>query len=260
VLGHCRASARAGHAAPPSLAAVEMERWRLRVLSVLLPQLAAHVPHVCHALTVQSTGHAPVLHGVVVSVSGHAAPAPRVGLSTPRVRCAVPPSQVSEHAAQLDHASTMQLAGGTASEDVGAVAGDDGGESVGVGAAEEGIAVDGVAVDGVAVDGAAVDGVAVVGGAVVGVDDGAGLPLGEVGTGVVGLGVGVCVGAELGAGVGVDVGAGVGAEVGAGVGVDVGAGVGTDVITDSPTKTSTAKRFVLPLVYGTELAVGESGP
>ena len=128
VIVHCRASAREGHAAPPSLAAVEMERSRLRVLSVLLPQLAAHAPHVCHALTVQSTGHAAGLHGVVVSVSGHAAPAPTVGLSTPRARWEVPPSQVTEHAAQLDHASTMQLAGGT----VGADVGDDGGKIVGV--------------------------------------------------------------------------------------------------------------------------------
>jgi hypothetical protein len=40
----------------------------------------------------------------------------------------VPPSQLTEHAAQLDHASTMQLAGCTVSEDVG----DDGGKVVGV--------------------------------------------------------------------------------------------------------------------------------
>ena len=154
-----------------------------------LPQLAAHAPHVCHALTVQSTGHAAGLHGVVVSVSGHAAPAPTVGLSTPRARWDVPPSQVTEHAAQLDHASTMQLAGGTVG------AGDDGGEIVS-------IAADGAAVEGVAVDGVAVDGV----------DVGARLPPGEVGTGVVGLGVGTGVGVELGAGVGADVGAALGLE------------------------------------------------
>jgi hypothetical protein len=46
--------------------------------------------------------------------------------------------------------------------------------------------------------------------------------------------------------VGVEFGTGVGAELGAGVGADVGAGVGVDVMTDSPTKTSTANRFVLP--------------
>jgi hypothetical protein len=145
VLEHCRASARAGHAAPPSLAAVEMERKRLRVLSVLLPQLAAHAPHVCHALTAQSTGHASVLHGVVVSVSGHAAPAPRVGLSTPRVRCTVPPSQVTEHAAQLDHASTMQLAGGTVGAGVGAEVGAGVGAELGAGVGVEvgtGVGVD----------------------------------------------------------------------------------------------------------------------
>jgi hypothetical protein len=151
------------------------------MLSVLLPQLAAHAPHVCHALTVQSTGHASVLHGVVVSVSGHAAPAPTVGLSTPRVRCTVPPSQVTEHAAQLDHASTMQLAGCSVSEDVG----DDRGEIVGVGS-RDGIAVEGAAVEGVTVEGGAVDGVAVDG-----VDVGMRVSPGEVGTGVVGLGVGV---------------------------------------------------------------------
>jgi hypothetical protein len=130
------------------------------VLSVLLPQLVVHVPHVCHALTVQSTGHASVLHGFAASVSGHVAPVPTVGLSRPRVRYDVPPSHVTEHAAQLDHASTMQLTAGTVGEDVGA--GDAGGKGVGVGK-RDGIAVDGAAVDGSTVDGVAVDGIAVAG-------------------------------------------------------------------------------------------------
>ena len=58
----------------------------------------------------------------------------------------------------------------------------------------------------------------------------------------------------------VDVGAGVGVEVGAGVGVELGAGVGTAVGETPPVNFSTAKRFVLPIVYGTLLPVGASGP
>jgi hypothetical protein len=50
------------------------------------------------------------------------------------------------------------------------------------------------------------------------------------------------------------VGANVGVRV---VGVAV---VGTAVGETPPVNTSTAKRFVLPLMYGTELAVGASGP
>ena len=56
---------------------------------------------------------------------------------------------------------------------------------------------------------------------------------------------------------GVEVGAGVNVAV---VGVEVGAGVGVDVMTDSPTKTSTANRFVLPKLYGVVDNPGASGP
>jgi hypothetical protein len=49
-----------------------------------------------------------VLHRLAVKVSGHTAPLPTVGLSTPRVRDAVPPPHVTEQVAQLDQAPTVQ--------------------------------------------------------------------------------------------------------------------------------------------------------
>ncbi len=59
-------------------------------------------------LVMQSTGQTSVLHGLAVKVSGHTAPLPTVGLSTPRVRDAVPPAHVTEQVAQLDQAPIMQ--------------------------------------------------------------------------------------------------------------------------------------------------------
>ncbi len=59
-------------------------------------------------LVTQSTGQTSVLHGLAVKVSGHRPPLPTVGLSTLRMRDAVPPAHVTEQVAQLDQAPTMQ--------------------------------------------------------------------------------------------------------------------------------------------------------
>jgi hypothetical protein len=79
----------------------------------------------------QSTGQTSVLHDLAVKVSGHIAPMLTVGLSTLRVRDAVPPSQETEHAAQLDQAPIMQS---TASID-----GENDGTVVGAGVGEVGL-------------------------------------------------------------------------------------------------------------------------
>ena len=87
-------------------------------------------------LVTQSTGQTSVLHGLAVKVSGHTAPLPTVGLSTPRVRDAVPPSHVSEHVAQLDQAPTMQstacIEGEIVGDGVGEGVADGVGEGVGL--------------------------------------------------------------------------------------------------------------------------------
>ncbi len=80
----------------------------------------------------QSTGQTSVLHGLAVTVSGHTAPLPTVGLSTPRVRDVVPPSHVSEHAAQLDQAPIMQSTAWIEGETDGIVSGAGVGEAVGL--------------------------------------------------------------------------------------------------------------------------------
>ena len=74
-------------------------------------------------LVTQSTGQTSVLHDLAVKVSGHAAPLLTVGLSTLRVRDAVPPSQETEHAAQLDQAPIMQSTACIDGENDGAVVG-----------------------------------------------------------------------------------------------------------------------------------------
>jgi hypothetical protein len=80
----------------------------------------------------QSTGQTSVLHGLAVTVSGHTAPLATVGLSTPRVRDAVPPSHVSEHVAQLDQVPIMQSTAGIEGETDGTVSGAGVGEAVGL--------------------------------------------------------------------------------------------------------------------------------
>ena len=76
------------------------------------------------------------MHGLAVKVSGHRPPLPTVGLSTPRVRDAVPPAHVTEHAAQLDQATTMQstacIEGEIVGDGVGEGVGDGVGEGVGL--------------------------------------------------------------------------------------------------------------------------------
>jgi hypothetical protein len=81
-------------------------------------------------LVTQSTGQTSVLHGLAVKVSGHRPPLPAVGLSTPRVRDAVPPAHVTEHAAQLDQATTMQSTACIEGEADGTVVGSSVGEAV----------------------------------------------------------------------------------------------------------------------------------
>ena len=71
----------------------------------------------------QSTGQTSVLHDLAIKVSGHTAPMLTVGLSTLRVRDAVPPSQETEHAAQLDQAPIMQSTACIDGENDGAVVG-----------------------------------------------------------------------------------------------------------------------------------------
>ena len=78
----------------------------------------------------QSTGQTSVLHGLAVKVSRHRPPVPAVGLSTPRVRDAVPPAHVTEHAAQLDQATTMQSTACIEGEADGTVVGSSVGEAV----------------------------------------------------------------------------------------------------------------------------------
>ena len=78
----------------------------------------------------QSTGQTSVLHDLAVKVSGHAAPLLTVGLSTLRVRDAVPPSQETEHAAQLDQAPIMQSTACIDGENDGTVVGVGVGEAV----------------------------------------------------------------------------------------------------------------------------------
>jgi hypothetical protein len=73
-----------------------------------------------------------VLHDLAVKVSGHAAPLLTVGLSTLRVRDAVPPSQETEHAAQLDQAPIMQSTACIEGETDGTVVGAGVGEAVGL--------------------------------------------------------------------------------------------------------------------------------
>ena len=70
------------------------------------------------------------MHGLAVKVSGHRPPLPAVGLSTPRVRDAVPPAHVTEHAAQLDQATTMQSTACIEGEADGTVVGSSVGEAV----------------------------------------------------------------------------------------------------------------------------------
>ena len=76
------------------------------------------------------------MHGLAVKVSGHTAPLPTVGLSTPRVRDAVPPAHVTEQVAQLDQAPTMQSTACIEGEIVGEGVGDGVGEGVGDGVGE----------------------------------------------------------------------------------------------------------------------------
>ena len=78
----------------------------------------------------QSTGQTSVLHGLAVKVSGHRPPLPAVGLSTPRVRDAVPPAHVTEQVAQLDQATTMQSIACIEGEADGTVVGSSVGEAV----------------------------------------------------------------------------------------------------------------------------------
>ena len=75
-------------------------------------------------------GQTSVLHGLAVKVSGHTAPLPTVGLSTPRVRDAVPPAHVTEQVAQLDQAPIMQSTACFEGEPDGTVDGSSVGEAV----------------------------------------------------------------------------------------------------------------------------------
>ena len=70
------------------------------------------------------------MHGLAVKVSGHRPPLPAVGLSTPRVRDAVPPAHVTEQVAQLDQATTMQSIACIEGEADGTVVGSSVGEAV----------------------------------------------------------------------------------------------------------------------------------
>jgi hypothetical protein len=146
----------------------------------------------------QATGQTSVLHRLAVKVSGHTAPLPTVGLSTPRVRDAVPPAHVTEQVAQLDQAPTVQSSACIEGEPDGkAVIGSVGVGVVGLGVGEgvgEGVGFDvgaGVGVDvgtvgatgagvagatGAGVEGAAGAGVAsATGGGVAGATGGVGL-------------------------------------------------------------------------------------
>ncbi len=71
-----------------------------------------------------------MLHGFTVKVSGHRPPLPAVGLSTLRVRDAVPPAHVAEQVAQLDQAPTMQSTACIEGEPDGTVVGSSVGEAV----------------------------------------------------------------------------------------------------------------------------------
>ena len=70
------------------------------------------------------------MHGLAVKVSGHTAPLPTVGLSTLRVRDAVPPAHVTEHVAQLDQAPIMQSTACIEGEPDGTIDGSSVGEAV----------------------------------------------------------------------------------------------------------------------------------
>ena len=78
----------------------------------------------------QATGQTSVLHGLAVKVSGHTAPLPAVGLSTLRVRDAVPPAQVTEQVAQLAHVPIVQSTACIEGETDGTAVGSSVGEAV----------------------------------------------------------------------------------------------------------------------------------
>jgi hypothetical protein len=86
------------------LYALASNQWHPRAIGFVHSNISAFDS----TLVTQSTGQTSVLHGLAVKVSGHTAPLPTVGLSTPRVRDAVPPAHVTEQVTQLDQALIMQ--------------------------------------------------------------------------------------------------------------------------------------------------------
>jgi hypothetical protein len=157
------------------------------------------------------------LHGLAVKVSGHRPPLPTVGLSTPRVRDAVPPAHVAEQVAQLDQAPTMQSSACIEGEPDGtAVIGSVGVGVVGLGVGE-GVGFDVGAGVGVDVGTVGATGAGVAGATGAGVE-------GATGAGVAGA-TGAGVASATGGGVAGATGAGMASATGAGVASATGAGV-----------------------------------
>ena len=77
-----------------------------------VPQLDVHAPHVCHALTEQSTGQVKTLQLASCAVIGQGVPPPFAVCKMTRLRDADPPSHVRVHVVQDAHAVTSQLLDG----------------------------------------------------------------------------------------------------------------------------------------------------
>jgi len=92
-----------GHAAPPFLESVTIDRDRRWVPP---PHEAEQTDHAVHSETTQSTAHACVLHACSRFVSGHAAPPFDAGVVTVRVLVWTPPPHALEQAPHSDHDDT----------------------------------------------------------------------------------------------------------------------------------------------------------
>ncbi len=77
-----------------------------------VPQLDVHAPHICHALTEQSTGQVKSLQLASCAVIGQGVPPPFAVCKITRMRDQEPPSQDRVHVVQDAHAVTSQLLDG----------------------------------------------------------------------------------------------------------------------------------------------------
>ena len=107
-VAHGSSSTRGGHSAPLLVASWSMERVRVRVPP---SHSFVQVVNEPHGLTVQSTGHALVLHESSSESHGQEAPPYCAATSTVRKRVFKPPPQVSEHVVNEVHADTSQSTG-----------------------------------------------------------------------------------------------------------------------------------------------------